>query len=89
MTAGAIAAPTLIPATALGQGGRPAPSNRITLGVIGVGGMGMGDMRALMHPDEIQVLAVCDVDQKFQDRGREGAKRMVEEFYGEKSRCRL
>ena len=31
----AAVAPTIIPASALGQAGKPAPSNRITMGVIG------------------------------------------------------
>ena len=36
--AGAVlAAPWFVPAAALGRGDRPAPSERITLGVIGVG----------------------------------------------------
>jgi len=40
----ALAAPTLIPASALGRGGQPAPSERITMGVVGWGMMGPGMM---------------------------------------------
>ena len=36
-TLGAVAAPLVIPASALGKDDKPAPSNRITLGVIGTG----------------------------------------------------
>ena len=60
----AFAAPTIIPATAIGQGDRPAPSERIGLGVIGLGGMGNGNMNQLMRQDDVQVMAVCDVDRK-------------------------
>ena len=38
------AAPYFVPAAALGQDGRPAPSNRIVMGAIGMGGRGTGDM---------------------------------------------
>lgn len=55
--AAALAAPSLIPSRALGQ---EAPSRRVTVGCIGVGRMGQGDMRSVM--DLADVLAVCDVD---------------------------
>ena len=44
--AGAVAAPTIIPSTVLGK---DAPSNKITLGLIGCGGQGTGNMRNLMN----------------------------------------
>ncbi|MGY8690037.1 MAG: Gfo/Idh/MocA family protein, partial [Verrucomicrobiales bacterium] len=73
-SAGALSFPAIIPATAIGQGDRPAPSNRITLGVIGLGGMGNGDMSQLMREDDVQVVAVCDVHQKVGDKGLEPGK---------------
>ncbi len=82
-TATAIAAPTILPGSVLGQGGRSAPSERITIGVIGVGGMGTGDMNGLMRQKGTQILAVCDVD-SYKDRGRKGAKAQVEKYYGGK-----
>ena len=75
----AFAAPTIIPATAIGQGDRPAPSERIDLGVIGLGGMGNGNMNQLMRQDDVQVMAVCDVDRK-----QIGAKNRVNKYYSEK-----
>src|SRR5205807_127593 len=39
--AGVLGAPLVVPASALGRGGRTAPSNRIVLAHIGVGGQGM------------------------------------------------
>jgi len=42
--------------------GNSAPSNKITVGCIGVGRMGMGDLRDIIQHDDVQVVAVCDVD---------------------------
>jgi len=72
--AGAVAFPTIIPASSLGRDGATAPSNRITMGAIGVGGMGNGDLHTLMGCAGVQYLAVCDVDR----RAREGAKSAVD-----------
>ena len=63
--AGAVAAvPYVVPAAALGLGDTPAPSGRITLGLIGCGthGGGWNLSQVFRHPDA-QVLAVCDVDE--------------------------
>jgi predicted dehydrogenase len=60
----ALAAPTLIPAFALGRGGQPAPSERITMGVVGWGMMGPGNTDAFLGMKDCQVLAACDLDQK-------------------------
>jgi predicted dehydrogenase len=42
--------------------GAKAPSNRITVGCIGAGRMGLGELSDLMARDGVQVVAVCDVD---------------------------
>ena len=52
-----VLAPSIVPGRAAGA---DAPSNRITVGCIGVGRMGRGDMRSIMNMAD--VLAVCDVD---------------------------
>jgi len=44
--AGAAAFPQIVPSSVLGKGGATAPSNRVTLGVIGLGIQGKGNMRA-------------------------------------------
>lgn len=54
--------PWIVPSTALGRGTRPAPSNRITLGVIGCGGMGNIDLNNFLGLNDVDVLALCDVD---------------------------
>ncbi|HWE38716.1 MAG TPA: Gfo/Idh/MocA family oxidoreductase [Isosphaeraceae bacterium] len=77
-SAAALAVPTIVPASALGRAGRLAPSERISLGFIGVGKMNGGHLRHFLGRDEVQVVAVCDVDTKR----REHAKGLVEEKYG-------
>jgi predicted dehydrogenase len=69
----AVAAPYVIPASALGADDRPAPSNRINMGFVGVGGQGSGDMNGFLGFKEVQGLAVCDVDTK----ARENAKNTI------------
>jgi predicted dehydrogenase len=68
------AAPYVVPASALGGEGRPAPSNRITMGFVGVGGQGSGDMGGFMGFAEVQAVAVCDVDRGARLRARERAE---------------
>jgi predicted dehydrogenase len=59
--AAALAAPCIVPATVLGRGGAAPPSERVTLGIIGAGGRGTGNMRSLMSLAGAQIVAVCDV----------------------------
>src|SRR5207248_5707144 len=61
-TAAAIAAPTFIPASALGKAGRPAPSERIVVGIVGWGMQGPGNTSGLMAQKDCQVVAACDLD---------------------------
>jgi predicted dehydrogenase len=58
-----------------------APSNRITMGCIGVGAMGTGDMRAFLQHEDLRVVAVCDVRQASRQR----AKEIVDAQYGDTS----
>ena len=55
-------APMFVPARLLRS--QTAPSNKITLGVIGVGAQGTGDMRAFLNHAGLRVVALCDVNQK-------------------------
>lgn len=65
-----LAAPIIIPSSVLGRDSATAPSERVTIGCIGVGGRGTHDMRRLMRYDG-QVVAVCDVKQNVRERARE------------------
>ena len=59
--AGAIGFPYFVPARALGKDGSVAPSERITMGLIGCGNRGTkGHMATLAAREQAQILAVCD-----------------------------
>ena len=70
----ALLGPTIVPASVFGA---DSPSNRITTGFIGVGRMGMGDMREVLGLKQAHVIAVCDVDSKRV----ESARKTVEAHY--------
>ncbi len=77
-----LAAPAIAPATALGLGGRAAPSERITVGFIGTGIMAKAyHLPELLKMPDVQALAVCDVD----TTRREQAKRRVAEAYSKET----
>ena len=80
---GAIAVPCVIPASALGLGDTVAPSERIVLGGLGIGGRGSGVLGWMMGENDVQMVAVCDA-KKVQ---RENVKKMVDQRYGN-SDCR-
>ncbi len=66
---------SIVPARA--QGGRPAPSNRLTLGCIGLGGMGNANLGGFLGHADCQVVAVADVDRHH----LEAARRRVDGHY--------
>ena len=61
-TAVAIAAPYTISSSAFGKNGREVPSNQITMGIIGLGSMGMRHVKGFLQEDDCRIIAVCDVD---------------------------
>ncbi len=73
----ATAFPTLVPSTVLGAN---APSNQITLGMIGMGLMMGGHLNGSLGRGDAKVLAVCDVDKGK----RENAKQRVDSRYNNK-----
>lgn len=78
----ALAFPSIVRASALGRQDNPPPSERITLGFIGMGVMNRGHLNGFLGRKECQVLAVCDVD----STRREAAKATVEERYSQGDR---
>jgi len=68
----------VVSASVLGADGFSAPSNRITMGSIGVGGMGTNNLKGFLNKDGVQIVAVCDVDKSHRD----AAKQIVDEHYG-------
>ncbi len=76
---GAVAMPCIIPASALGLDGKVAPSNRIVMAGIGLGGRGTGDLRNWILPDpQAQFVAICDVRRERRD----AIKAMTDANYG-------
>ncbi|MCX7825014.1 MAG: Gfo/Idh/MocA family oxidoreductase [Verrucomicrobiae bacterium] len=91
----AVAAPVIVPSSVIGKN---PPSSRITMGCIGVGGMGMRNLRAAMANEDVQIVAACDpvsasneYGHWFRDGwqgpwfGRIAAKKVVEHHYAEKA----
>jgi predicted dehydrogenase len=74
----AIAAPTIIPASALGLNGGVPPSERIIVGGIGIGNRGTYDLGCFLQQEDVQFAAVCDV----QASRRTAAKKIIDEKYG-------
>ncbi len=73
-----LALPTFIPASALGRGGFVAPSERIVMGAIGIGGRGTHDLGWMTGEPDVRFVAVCDVNKSQRDR----AKKIVDDKYG-------
>lgn len=87
---GAVGFPYVVWSSALGKWGHVAASERIVIGGIGMGGQGLGNMTGndyagaptggFLGQDDVQVVAVCDVDAKRRDR----AKDVINKKYGNK-----
>ncbi|MHC4681297.1 MAG: hypothetical protein ACYTEK_21675 [Planctomycetota bacterium] len=80
MAASAVALPHYLPASALGRGGTVAPSERIVMGGIGIGGRGSHDLHWMLNEPDVQWVAVCDV---LKSR-RQAAKNVVDRKYSNK-----
>jgi len=85
-----LAAPMIVPCSVFGA---KAPSERIHLACIGLGNQGFQDLRAALHNDDAQVVAVCDVNKAShgyktpsQYCGWEPAQKAVEDHYAKKNR---
>ena len=61
-TGAAIVLPAIVPSSVLGLGDKPAPSNRVTLGVVGWGMQGPGNTSSFLGLKDCQVVAACDLD---------------------------
>ncbi|MFI5461750.1 MAG: Gfo/Idh/MocA family oxidoreductase, partial [Isosphaerales bacterium] len=92
-SAAGFAFPTIVPGRALGLSGTVAPSNRITLAVIGTGNQGFNDINSFLRDDRVQLVAVCDVNRESPGYwegkvgGREPARRLVEASYAKGRRA--
>jgi hypothetical protein len=83
-TGAVIAVPSIVPSRVLGKDGAAAPSDRITLGVIGMGSRCTYDLRAMLGFSDLQCVAIADVQASRRDAG----KRLVDGHYKTQD-CRL
>ena len=84
------AAPYLVPFSVLGT---DAPSGRIHVGIIGLGNQSQTDIPAFLAQDDVQVVAVCDVNRGShgyrspdQFLGRQPGLERVNAYYAKKKR---
>jgi predicted dehydrogenase len=80
LVASTVAVPYIVPSSALGKDGSTAPSERLTMGAIGIGNQGMHNLKNFLTCEDLRVLAVCDVDTNHRIR----AKNTVDSAYGNK-----
>jgi predicted dehydrogenase len=83
-TGAVLSFPSIVPARALGREGAVAPSEKITLGVIGIGPRCTYDLTSILALPDVQCVAICDV----QASRREAGKTLVDRHYGN-SDCTL
>ena len=74
----AVAAPTIIPASALGLDGAVPPSERIVVGGIGIGRRGEYDLGCFLQQPDVQFTAVCDV----KEQRRNHVKSVIDRHHG-------
>lgn len=84
MAAAAATVASYVPARALGRDGAVAPSEKITLGIIGIGPRCTYDLKAMLPFPDVQCVAIADVQAKRRDAG----KVLVDQHYGN-SDCAL
>ena len=76
--AGALGFPTIIPASALGRNGAVAPSEKINLGVIGIGPRCTYVLTSMLGLPDVRCVAIADVQQSR----REAGKALVDKLQG-------
>ncbi|MES2694605.1 MAG: Gfo/Idh/MocA family oxidoreductase [Verrucomicrobiota bacterium] len=90
-TATAVTAFNILPRHVLGGPKFVPPSEKVNVAVVGVGGRGKENMKALLQLADVQVIAIADPAETFGladfyykgDGGRKPAKAMVEAHYAE------
>lgn len=71
-------APQVVRGAVLGRDGGVAPSERIVLGGIGIGGRGTYVLGCFLHEPDVQFVAICDV----KAARRDAIKKMADNKYG-------
>lgn len=88
-SATALGFPTIVPSSVFGKPGRPAPSERITIGAIGWGTIAGDWTPSFLNNGRCQVVAVADPMKEFghygydgkETGGREAGRKIIDEFY--------
>ena len=88
-SAASVAALTIVPGRVLGGAGRTPPSEKINLAIIGTGGQGIVNLKAMLAFPEVQVIALCDVNKSSDysefyfggTAGYEPARKIAEQYY--------
>jgi predicted dehydrogenase len=57
-----VAIPYILPSSVVSCIGREVPSKRLTLGLIGLGSMGMRHLKGFLQEEDCRIVGVCDVD---------------------------
>ena len=74
----AAGAPYVVPSSVLGRDGAVAPSDRVTLGAIGLGHRGRTDLSHFLEQQDVRCLVVCDCSAERRAQG----KAIVDAYYG-------
>ncbi|MFW5901286.1 MAG: Gfo/Idh/MocA family protein, partial [bacterium] len=78
-----LVAPTIVPSSVFGKN---SPGNRINIGQIGFGRIARShDLPECMRHDDVQVMAVCDVDENRMKDGKEFIENWYKENKGQRS----
>ena len=83
---------TIVPRYVLGGRAYTRPSNKVNIAVIGTGGQGVHNIRALLQHPDVQVMAICDVTEEADysrfyyggTAGRKPALQLVQKHYADR-----
>ena len=85
----AVAAPWIVPSSVVGEN---APSNRVNVAFLGTGNQSRVDVPNMLRLDDVQVVAVCDVNRGSHGYarpehflGREPVQKQINAFYAKKT----
>jgi len=87
--AAAAAAFAVVPRYVLGGSGYTAPSEKLNIAIIGTGGQGTQNIKGLLGHSDVQVMAICDVNEQSDysrfyyggTAGRKPAAELIEKRY--------
>ncbi len=90
-SASALGFPTIVPSSVFGKAGRPAPSERITVGAIGWGTIAGDWTPSFLNNEKCQVIAVADPMKEYghygydgkETGGREAGKKIIDAHYSQ------